>query len=473
MKKQIHYMLTATILILSAQPCQAEETAKDSTVNRDGWRLAVDVLKGKDKSKEKSWAFSLLSESQEGEKDAFVQNVLGIACLHGIGTEADTVAAVSHFEESGALGYPLAWHNLGMYYKYASDGRQDFQKASEAFRKGAETGDPSCCYDYAFMKYKGLGCRQDYAGAVELFGRAADFNHAPSIYMLGLCYRNGYGVEADTAIGNLYLRDAAGLGYRDAAAELLNEEPENRSVWNCATAGGAEEYPETMPEIEAGVPLNSKVMTGSYQGLLVTYDWSGEYVLTEKPLMLDMQVQRDTARGVWIQGRDTVRFAASVGTDGSFLFAGVEKELDDRYSPGFTSRYRFEQVDMNYCRGYITGRLRLYSLDEMEPERPMYVALKKDGLTEGADAGEDEFAKIVAYSDPYSSRITLKFELSEAAESVRVGIYDRTSVCAGTFSYGAMEAGVNTLTLYPNLRAGYYVIYVTAGTQKFQAVIVL
>ena len=72
MKKQIQYMLTATILILSAQPCQAEETAKDSTVNRDGWRLAVDVLKGKDKSKEKSWAFSLLSESQEGEKDAFV-----------------------------------------------------------------------------------------------------------------------------------------------------------------------------------------------------------------------------------------------------------------------------------------------------------------------------------------------------------------------------------------------------------------
>ncbi|MBR0037927.1 MAG: sel1 repeat family protein [Bacteroidales bacterium] len=464
-KKNIAGLLVLALLLWTL-PCLAQD-------GKEEWRLAVDVLKGKDRTKDKSWAFGLLSDSQLEEKDAFVQNVLGIACLHGIGTAADTARAIACFEESGRLGYTLAWHNLGMYYKYAGNGRQDFAKACEAFARGAEAEDPSCCYDYAFMKYKGLGCRQDYAGAADLFYRASDMNHAPSVYMLGLCFRNGYGVEADTAIGNIYLRQAADLGYRDAVEELLNEMPENSRQYSYDEAEETAACPDRMPEITPYIPLDSRVMSGCYEGLLVTYDWSGEHVLSEKPLQVDMNVARDTATGVWIQGNDTVRFTAGIGDGGSFRFGGQEKDLYDRYSPDFISRYRFEQADLNYCRGYITGRLRLYSLDEMEPERPMYVSLHKTTLAEGEWEDEDGYAAIVAYSDPWSRRITLKFELPEAVPSARILICDRTGFAAGTYSYGAMDAGINTLTLSPDLRDGYYVIYVMAGTRKFQAVIVI
>ena len=180
--------------------------------DKNEWRLAVDVLKGKNTSKDKEWAANLLIESQTYEKDAFIQNVLGVAFLHGIGVKADTARAISYFKESGAMGYTQAFHNLGMYYKYATGGKQDFEKAYEAFKNGADAGNPNNCYNCGFMLYKGLGCQQNYKAAIDQFLRAANLNHASAMFMLGLCYRNGFGVEADTTIANIYLRNAARLG---------------------------------------------------------------------------------------------------------------------------------------------------------------------------------------------------------------------------------------------------------------------
>lgn len=445
------------------------------STDKEEWRLAVDILKGKDTIQSKEWAVQLLEASQEEEPDAFVKNVLGIAYLHGIGTVADTTKAVLYFNQAGELGYPLAYHNLGMYYKYAPSGKLDFTSAFEAFRKGAEAGSASNCYNTGFMLYKGLGCTQNYVEAIEQFRTAADRNHAPSLYMLGLCYRNGYGVEADTAIANAYLRQSADLGYADAMEELLNEMPENKTGWYEAEFDNSLDIPAEMPGIVPYLPLNNRVMSGLYKGLLVTYDWSGCHVVSETPLSVDMQVARDSAYGLWIQGNDSLRFAAQITDDGAFRFGSTDKMLYDRYSPNFYSHYRFEKIAMNYNRGFITGDLRLFSLDEMEPERPMYVCLEKDMSQDGVNgqSAEDEFVKIVAYSDPYSDRVTLKFELSEAVESVKVGIYGQNSLNVGSYAYGSMEAGVNTLTLHPNLSEGSYVIYVWAGTHKYQAVVVI
>ena len=433
------------------------------------WRLAVDVLKGKDTSRDKAWAVNLLEESQSTEPDAFVQNVLGIAYLHGLGTEADTAKAVMYFQQSGTLGYPLAYHNLGMYHKYAANGKQDFKKAYEAFDKGAEKGDPSCCYNTGFMKYKGLGCEQNYTEAVELFQRAADFNHTYAMFMLGLCYRNGYGVDADSTIGNAYLRQAADLGNADAMEELLSEEPENHGTRYFAEFDNNVDVPEEMPTIVPYLPVDNRAVAGKYDGLLVTYDWSGHYVISEKPLSADLSVVRDSVTGIWIQGNDTVCFTAKIAEDNSFRFNDVEMNLYDRYSSGFYSRYRFEKVDVNYCKGFITGQLRLYSLDEQEPDRPMYVCLRKDAATMAAGS-DDVYEKIRAYSDPYSNRVTLKFELGEAVPSVKVGIYSRMGINLCNYSFGQMEAGVNTLIINPDLEEGYYAAYIWAGTSKYQTI---
>ena len=77
--------------------------------NLTDMQTALDVLKGKEVSNSKEWAVGVLETSLEEKRDAYTLNVLAIAYLHGIGTEADTLKAIKYFEESGAAGFNLAY----------------------------------------------------------------------------------------------------------------------------------------------------------------------------------------------------------------------------------------------------------------------------------------------------------------------------------------------------------------------------
>lgn len=462
MKKQMLSVLLIIASVLSAVPCMGQ-------IDKNEWRLAVDVLKGKDNSKDKEWAANLLIESQNYEKDAFVQNVLGIAFLHGIGVEADTARAISFFTEAGAMGYSLAYHNLGMYYKYAPDGKQDMHRAYEAFKKGSELGNPTNCYDYGFMLYKGLSCKQDYSAAIEQFQKAAVYNHPSALFMLGLCYRNGYGVDADTTIANIYLRQAAELGMEDAMYELMKEEAENTYLPLKATLDETVEVPTAMPSIVPYLPKQD--ISGTYNGVLAIYDWSGENIIDQLPLSIIMESDNDSLKGMWIQGNDTIAFVAKIESDGVIHFDNTMVRLYDRYSSDFHSNYHFEYMELNYASDVITGDLRLYSLSEMEPERPMCVCLRKD---EGEDMfdSDERFTKLYAYLSPSSNMISLQFELAESVPAVSVSFYSRTGMNVANYKYGKLDAGENILTMSPDLPDGCYTIAVAVGNKRLSTIIV-
>lgn len=120
------------------------------------------------------------------------------------------------------------------------------------------------------MLYKGLGCRQNYSSAIEQFQTAATFNHSSAIFMLGLCYRNGYNVEADFSIANLYLRQAAKLGMQDAMEELMKAEPENSAQTHEAIIDETLDVPSAMPAMVPYIP--NQYISGLYRGVLATYD---------------------------------------------------------------------------------------------------------------------------------------------------------------------------------------------------------
>jgi len=455
--KLTSFMLMASIL--SAIPCWGQ-------TDKNEWRLAVDILKDKDTSKDKEWAANLLIESQNYEKDAYVQNVLGIAFLHGLGVKADTTRAISYFKESGSMGYSQAYHNLGMYYKYATGGKQDFEKAYNAFKNGADAGNPNNCYNCGFMLYKGLGCQQNYEAAIDQFLRAADHNHASAMFMLGLCYRNGFGVEADTTIANIYLRNAAELGSIDAMEEMQKEYPENSSKILEAYVDDIIDVPSEMPTI---VPYMQKQdISGTYNGVLATYDWSGMHLQSETPLSISMEVNKDSLYGLWIQGTDSIMFSARIESDGTIRFNNTTADLYDRYSNSTLSKYLFEHVNLNYASDIITGELRLYSLSEMEPERPMSVSLRK----KEEDAADEKYTKLFAYSSPSSNQISLKFELEEAVSAVSVSFYSRTGMNVANYKYGGLNAGESILTVSPDIPDGYYTITVVAGNKLLSTIIV-
>ena len=440
-------------------------------LNYDDMRLAVNILKGRETTHSKEWAVDLLEESLKTERDAFTLNVLGMAYLHGLGAEPDTAKAVAYLEESGAGGYKMAYHNLGMYYKYLDLPKQDFVKAYEAFRKGVEAGSPTCCYNQGFMLYKGLGCEQDYTKAADLFLKAAEKGHVTALFMLGLCYRNGYGVERDAERAHFYLERAAKFDYRDAMEELEKETPENDPNRHFMNIDETMEIPATMPDIEPYVPRNTGSLAGKYQGVLVTYDWSGQHVISERPLTVDMREDNGHLDGLWLQGSDSLRFNADVTERGELRFDSTEVVMYDRYSQGRRQQYRFEKADVCCTDDYISGQLRLYSMTEREPGRPMYLCLRRCAypMGETADSGE---SKIWTYPNPFSSQVTIKFELEESCKSAKVCLYTRDGINKQNFTLGALEAGEHSYTLTPDVSDGIYVLHVIADQHVYETLII-
>ena len=341
------------------------------------WKSRVEranrVLKGIDESKTKDWAINVLETAVTQDSSALAMNSLGIAYLQGNGVEADTTMGISWMEKAGQQGYSNAYHDLGIVYKYSKYGvGQDFKKAYSYFNIGAKLCGLSCLYDKGYMLYKGLGCQQDYAEAVKCFKRAAKERHLPSIYMLGLCYRNGYGVERDEEQATDLLFRAAMLGYRDAREELDRPNAEN-SLYDPEV-----QAPAYMPEISP-VVNDTCLLAGSYHGCLLTYDWSGQYVIGEKPMYMTIHKDGPEVSGLLSLGADTVSFAAELTTDNRLDFSKGGLSQKERYTTNGTVKYRIDNVLFDICNSKISGRLNLYSLSQKEPERPMCFELVRNG----------------------------------------------------------------------------------------------
>ena len=453
----------AIIGIVAIMPC------RNAVAQVDSVEYAIEILKGLHDGVDASRGISILKAAAADHGSGRAMNALGLAYMKGIGVRQDSAQSVGWLERAGEAGYSDAYHNLGMMYKYAKGGlRQDMGRAYRYFSRGAEGGSVMCAYDAGYMLYKGLGCSQDYAKAVELFRKGADKDHTPNLYMLGLCYRNGYGVERDTARASFYLGRAAMLSYGAAIEELQRERTENS--WNGLNASTAVpvEVPATMPSVKPS-PINVKALPGRYVGTLVTYDWSGRHVIGERPLTVDMSARGDTLVGSWCHGGDTVAFAAVATPDGRLRFTRGAVRQMERYTEDSPVLYRFKYADLAVNDGNLAGPLRLYSVTHQEPERPMYVCMKKDFQSGGADSVE--VSRLTAYPNPFSGQVTVEVTLPEPVAEAIVGIFSQSGMNVYSARLGGMDAGVQTFTINPSIPDGVYVLTVMAGNNKYQTII--
>jgi len=282
--KQLRFLFLRVFTLATLSLFVSTANAQFATRNVEH---AIKVLKNLETDISKEEAFAILQKASKMGENPYLCNYLGLAYMYGSGVECDSALAIKYLESAATRGISGAYHNLGIMYKYAKCGvRQNFNKAYDYFCKGAELNVPICIYDKAYMLYKGLGCKQDYKTAGDLFYTAAMKRHTPSLYMLGLCYRNGYGVEADSVMAFTCLKKAAALGYRDAIEELERPCPENYLQEEVTSLNT--ELPVEVPKIYEGIN-DMTMFTGEYQGFLVMYDWSGKYILEERPLTMNVK----------------------------------------------------------------------------------------------------------------------------------------------------------------------------------------
>ncbi len=131
------------------------------------------------------------------------------------------------------------------------------------------------------MQYKGLGCPQNYAAAFADFNRGADLGDPLCMYMMGLCYRNGFGAVQDIGQADFWLNKAAELGITAAeselnrpeseidarACELVNKGKDAKSLLHYATYSAN--------EFNRVSDLTGNLSGVAYRGYWIKYDWSG------------------------------------------------------------------------------------------------------------------------------------------------------------------------------------------------------
>lgn len=432
-------------------------------------------------------------------------NALGLIYSKGIGVPVNDALANSWFQQSGEAGYAKGWYNLGIlhqinapklaieYYKkaaqaqlgkgYGAWGRmlvrgvgveQDYPQARSVFKQGAETTNNSYChYALGYLLYKGFGGEQNYQLAVTQFEIASQKNHPWGMYMLGLCYRNGYGVAINLEKAKYWLQKSASLGVIPSQQELADPEAENAYPNQTKTVSKPIEEVITITETQAPetfqkvkqAPIKQNI-SGNYTGYLLRYDFSGQNLISKTPLAIELQQDGTALTGEWQEtAGDTAQFTAQM-QDNAILFQDSKIDRTEHFYKGRLNRYEFRTAQLQLLESpeslFLVGNLQLYNIQQREPEKPIYLILEKKQTP--ATAVAEVISSVVIHPNPVVSNFNLSFDLSKPVD-VTISVYYLTGRELYSEQWKNLEQGTQTKTLSLNAPSGYYLLRLAYGTE--------
>lgn len=449
--------LLCAVLAVDAQPL-----ATDSVKSMELGKAYRDIRRVSSPSSQQE-AYSLfLKYASQGDMNSMYQ--LHRCLLNGWGIEKNPLEAVEWLDEAAGLGYEAALAQLVNIYKQGQHGVvQDLSKAFGYAVRLAERGSPVGYYQSGYLLYKGLGCQQDYSRAMLYFEKGTLAGHGASMYMLGLGYRNGYGVPVDLPKAKSLFVGAAEKGVSAAQLELQIPQSENmpsavgfRSV--SAGANPPSAYPQVRHRLDGGLP-------GCYSGTLCTYDWSGKSVIERNALSLEIAVSGDEVTIHWLESAKEGVTLHGLSTDTLILFDKGDYRKSDRYAPSKTQTREFVDSRLSVAtdggKTILRGTVGQRSPETMEPERPMcFVAEKISALTLRGN-GNDAVA-LTTSPNPFSDVVRVSFTLSRP-DICRLSLYSSTGMVVFDKPLGSLGQGSHVFDIRPDVVADTYVLKLVYG----------
>lgn len=472
MKSRFLLILTLAFIKLHAQNNTADSVTEARLAEAKKYLMGIGIPKDEPR------AFGLYSQlAQAGNAKAM--NMLGKLYSKGTGVTRNKNQAIQWFAEAAQNGIVEGWYNTALLYKEDTQ-TPDFAMAYQYFDTAASHGDEQSIYALAYMHYKGLGCQQDYGKAATLFKKGAISGRANSMYFYGLCWRNGYGVMLNQDSAMYWLQNAAGKGYKMAINELRSNEAENSNpsakmlsarLKNDFLSKNASL--NKFQKVDAAAP--KKVTDGDYEGYLIRYDWSGQHAISSSSLKLRLAYRDGTVSGQWIENDSIIVPLTARINSSAMTFNNTKYVRKDHYNPKKGSSYLFQDAKLQWSQKddtlYLTGIVQMFSTKQNEPDKPLFVSLKryvgKNGIDKSQTLASDKIVhlkdEVNAYPNPFISTITVDFELKQKSEvqfklvtlEGRT-VYEKTS--------GTLEPGAYTFPLYSkNLSSGTYILKVFYG----------
>ena len=465
-------ILLVSIVVISINPLRANDTI------RTRQQMTLDIA-------EKIIRTTLDPQLQRLAVRVIIQNaksanpkamhLMGMLCSRRVVVTKDLNRAHGWFIAANANGYLKSAYNLSMMYRLGLGVKQDFTKAYEYICRAGEQGDSLALYGRGYFLYKGLGCQQDYKKALSFFLEAADKGHPRSMYMLGLMYRNNYGVDRDPEIAKYWFAKAADFNVKSALEEMSLSEAENPiRPTRLKVASHNNSVIENVPlaRVKHSISSSSSIL-GKYSGTLVTYDYSGQYVIRECPLEVTIEQSDDGMIAHWKEDTLTNVTALCHLTDSALVFSQATYSKSDRYHPTKPVEWNFVKATLSTKSDSsgttLTGNLQLYSPGTGEPEKPMYLTLHS--ATNNTLLSYKEVNGVRIYPNPVISQLYISFEMPNPGRC-SVEIYTLYGQKVYENNLGKIDKGSFHYQIPLELSPGAYTVKLNYGDKRFTAVII-
>ncbi|MDQ0966728.1 hypothetical protein QFZ20_002131 [Flavobacterium sp. W4I14] len=402
-------------------------------------------------------------------------NAVGVLYSEGVGIPQNKETGFEWFKKSADHDYAGSWVNLGRCYSRGQGTVQDFEKAFISFSKGSLAKSSEASQGKGYLLYKGFGCEQNYEEAVQLFKQGVKGGVLASMYFLGLCYRNGYGTTVNIDSARYWLAKADRLGYPVAKDELANPRAEyvpteasKRSAVSMVSfvkqnRSDKEFIPVEQPE--------ASMIAGKYKGYAIRYDWSGQYVISKTPLNLILRRNGNLFNGSWKEGDNTSAEVQAALNGQGMLFHSTVYKRENQYSQKRAISYEFKNADLKVLKQgdsvYLAGNIKLWDLENNEPERPLYISLSRS---------QEEVSELApskglqAYPNPFNHTLQVTFTL-EKASLVKILLADMSGQVVYNGS-AHLDAGRQEQSIKPDVPPGAYILKVTYE-DKVKTVVVI
>lgn len=156
--------------------------------------------------------------AEQGEAKSQFQ--LGYLYKNGFGVYKDYSQASRWFTLSLERGNMEANYELAQLYGDEKGKMYDPQKSREHYEAASHADVKDAHFFAGLCHFKGIGTPKNYITAASYFRRGVDVGDLRCMYLLGLMYHKGWGVQADRVFAIKTLSDAAMYGSKEARTYL-------------------------------------------------------------------------------------------------------------------------------------------------------------------------------------------------------------------------------------------------------------
>jgi hypothetical protein len=298
--------------------------------------------------------------------------------------------------------------------------------------------------------------------------------------MIGLLYRNGYGVERNNGEANFWLKKAAYKKVKASEIEMSTDEPENPLRSKKMRSANASTINETSIKKVNHTISSIEPLQGTYIGTLATYDWSGQHVIKESPLEVTIEQEGNNITASWKEDTLSTVVARGILTDTALVFTEATYNKLDHYHQATPVNWDFKQATLttvHYDKTItLAGNLQLYSPDTKEPGKPMYLSISSKVDKSNLYIATEPFSAALSshpmvYPNPFVSQLNLSFSIdTEAACSVSISTINNTVVYQEPM--GKLPAGNHRYQIQLDLTPGAYTVRLVYGNKVYTSVII-